>query len=147
MKINVAKEIILKGKYTDIDINKLSGNYEDLEDLLTELAFDTGSISILGFINYLIINQPNAFFYYLASKILVTGLVHIEGAYPTAFFYATQAEKLEPDDFSYKEHLLLFFSCPEKLLDQVMAKTLAKQILLSDPNNIAAKQVLEESGL
>ncbi len=69
-------------------------------------------------------------------------LSHIEGAYNTGLYHARQAIQIEPKNITYKEYILLFNNIPEKLINDLEAIAIAKEILKQDPTNATALQAL-----
>ncbi|WP_278343214.1 hypothetical protein [Parageobacillus thermoglucosidasius] len=56
-------------------------------------------------------------------------MCHLPDAYASALYHAKRAVELSPEDVSLKEHLLLFYEIPEKLISKEEAKAIAQEIL------------------
>lgn len=113
-------------------------------DLLFEYSYDTGSIDILGFLNFL---QNQGWSEECILKwyryILINALCHIDGAYALAFYYTKKMCKLNPS-VDNLEYLFIFHEIPEKLLDDDMALKVAYEILKLDETHEYAQQIVTE---
>ena len=78
--------------------------------------------------------------HYCAAVRMGQALVHIDGAYSSAFFHAQRAVILAPPEIFYKEYILLYYSIPERLLSYEEARKIAESLLKKDLNNVTAKQ-------
>ena len=89
---------------------------DELHEALVVEAFDHRSLACYGVYAGMILADESAELHVSASELLSLALNVYTGAYPLAFFHAQRAVALDPDDISYKEHLLSFHNNPEHLL-------------------------------
>lgn len=142
MKDNVKKLITLGDfKGANALIEKESKNF--LEQIILELGFDEASVGAYSFVCHLITIRESSDLHYLASELLSTALCHLPDAYSSALFHARRALELNPENVSLKEYLLLFHDIPEQLISKEEAKEIARDILNTMPNSIAAQNILK----
>ena len=112
-------------------------------DFLVALGFEYESLIIYTFACYRIKQQESRKLHHEALEQLIYGLVHLEGAYNGALFHARRRVELDPQDYEYKELLLLFHSCPDHLIDDAEAVQICIDILELNPGNKRALLSLE----
>ncbi|MGG4267247.1 hypothetical protein [Peribacillus simplex] len=134
---------VISGNFVKAKHLSLNMDIDSLRDSLFLIAYDNENLTPYGFVNYLLFENETAQLHYLASFLLSMALNHLDGAYQTAFFHATRASELEPNDISYMEDLLFFYGIPDQLLSKRRANDIAMQILKKDPDNKVASSVLE----
>jgi tetratricopeptide (TPR) repeat protein len=141
------KNLILTGDFQSAKILTKNMDSNRFGDLILKIAFDEGNLCSYTFISYLLLEEESSELHYLASEVLALAFCHLEGAYASALYHARRAATLSPEDVSYLEYLLFFHEIPEKLIDKEEAIQIAKKIIESDPENLAAKRVLGNQGL
>lgn len=136
-------DAIHSGKYHQA--KSIIGNMspKDLSQFLVSLSFDTGSINIYTFVCFLLLECESTALHYCAAGILSHGLCMTEGAYSAALFHARRAAELSPDNLSSQVELLFFFGMPDQIMSATEAKKIAQKILLKDPTNNKALEVIE----
>lgn len=136
-------QLIKKGDFQKA-INQIdfSSFQEDYEVLLSK-AYEDEDICYYDFLTYMIENgYNNSQMNYYASELMATVFNFLPEGYKKAFDHAEQAIKLEPNNFSLKEYILMFNEIPDKLLDDATAKSYACEIIKVDPVNKAALKVM-----
>ncbi|MBN2909209.1 hypothetical protein JQC72_06690 [Polycladomyces sp. WAk] len=142
----MVKKRILKGEFDkafDLIIEN-SLDFETVKGILLEIAFETESLLVLTFTNYLLQKCGDARIHLLIAELLVTAFSHFEGAYPSAFYHIKQADLNMKGDVSVKEFLLLFHEIPDKLISEEEAKKIAIDVLKEKPDSIPALRILGE---
>lgn len=115
----------------------------ELSAELLELSFATENLGCYGFCVAMIEAEPGARGHGLASDVLASGaLCRLPGAYQLAWYHASRAVELAPDDIGYREFLLFFYGNPEALLTRAEAEVIARELLARDPGNQAARTLL-----
>lgn len=143
--INKLKEYIIDGKFIEAEEMIQYVSCEELENILYNLAYDSGSICPYSFACYLAMKEKQAEYHYIASIILSMGLNHLSGSYHVALFHAREALKLEPNLLKYKEYLLFFYHTPDELLSHDEAISLSKEILLENSKSEIALNIINKS--
>lgn len=138
------KNSILSGDFETGEKICSNISYKDLEEELTRLAFDTEEISIYLFVLYLLHKHENADLDYIASELLVAVYTFLPGAYYLAYQHLLKACILEPNNYEYKESLLLFYEIPEKVIDKIQAREIAREVLKKKPNSEIARKIIKE---
>jgi len=142
---NQFTQMVLQGLFHEANNIFSQITLKQQSDFLIEEVIDSKSIAVYTFTCFLILQKgESAKLHYCASEILSVGLTYLEGAYSAALFHARSAAVLDSADFTYKEHLLLFYSIPEKLIDNKEAYGIVHGILEQDPNNTTALRILAE---
>jgi tetratricopeptide (TPR) repeat protein len=140
--MEIIKNLVTNGDFLRAkrEIERIS--QDSFRQMILELSYDERCIASYGFLCSLLIENETPEVHYLASEVMATAFCHLEGAYASALYHARRAAELSPDDTSYLEYLLLFHEIPEKLIDKEEAIQIAKKIIESDAENLAAKRVL-----
>ena len=132
---------ILQGKF---DVAKeFCRSMDDIEikDTIMTIAYETESISVYSFIQYMIKETERIFWIELAIDILVNPLCFIEGAYSAALYHSR--DLLSKDrNVENLEMLIFFHNIPEKLVDKEEAESIAEEILKIEPDNKAALEIM-----
>lgn len=139
------KSLVINGQFDAINLMIAQYGFIKMRDDLFELAYDTGSIAPYTFALDLVIKENKAENHMLASEILTLPLCHLTDAYRMGFFHARKALEMEPQNINYIEYLLFFHEIPDRLLSEEEAIIIAKEILLVDPENIAALRIFNRS--
>lgn len=125
-------------------VNKVSK--ENIFLILKELVY-TEKLAVYSFVCFLLTQENNAVYHAMAAHFLALPLCAYEGAYSLGLFHAREAVRLDPDDVTNKELLLLFNRIPEHLLGKEEAIRIAKEILIAKPESYAAREVLSDYGI
>ena len=121
---------------------KVEGLDKYFDAILAE-AFEEADICYYEFIKYVIEYYNNSAINHNRASIIMTNALNVlPKGYEIGFDHAKKSIELEPNDYSYKEYLLLFYQIPNKLLSKDEAIKIANEILKVDQENKAAKLVL-----
>ena len=132
------------------DFNKATEYYRKVDfktfsDYLTNLAFDNQSITSYTFMVGLLLEEENAQLHELAFSLLSQSLCHIEGAYFASIYHARKAVELTGyANVKYMENLLFLNIVPDKVISDEEAQEIAKKIILLEPENEAAREILDK---
>lgn len=142
-KRNILKKYVLNGDFTmayDRIVKSLT--YEELDNLLAWLAYDTQTIIIYAFICYLITLNDCIGYHNIAQGLMCHPLCYIDGAYETALYHNKKILEIDPNNIAAME-MMLFYNClPDKIVSDDIAEYYAKKILETDPHNKVAKEQL-----
>lgn len=131
---------ISKGKYSEVEKLCKNMSISDIKDIIMMIAYDTESICVYSFIQYMIQKTEKLEYIELAIDIMLHPFCFLEGAYSIALFHSREllaiTKKIEN-----LERILFFHSIPEKLVDDKEAKYIIKEILKIDPNNKVALEL------
>lgn len=137
------KNYILNGKYDEAKEICDSMSMEDIKNEIIQIAYQTESLSVYAFSEYMSSFKDCIEWNKLIIEILINPLCFIEGAYSIAFHYSKQLLKKEYS-IDNMERLLFFYDIPERLLEKEKALDIAKSIIQIDSMNAIAKKVLKE---
>ena len=115
----------------------------DVHNTILTLAYDTESISIYSFIQYMITKGNAALWIKLAMEVMMYPLCYIEGAYFAALFRAREMLKLEYNAINL-ESILFFYDIPDKLIKKNEVESIAKELMKMEPDNKAALSILNK---
>ncbi len=138
------EEFILAGEF---DAAKIVIKNLDENELIQEvlyIACKTRNLTVYGFVINELLNIEKASWHYIAAEMLLAPLSFIEGAYALGVFHARKAIILEPNNIEHKKLLLAFYTVPESAISKEEAIQLAKKIILFDPANESALEILQE---
>ena len=122
-------------------------NENELEQMLTQLAFETQSLAVYGLIIGLLLESETAQKHAIAEKILSLPLNFIEGANCSALYHLRRAIELDSDDIEFKQVLLSFHKYPDQLVGKAEAIKVAEEILSKRSDSKIAKRILSEYGI
>lgn len=94
------------------------------------------------FINYMIQQEPVAFWHKVAACLASESLDKISRGHNAGLYHILLAVELAPQDWSLKEYALGFYQ--EGLLDLSKARQFALEILAHEPDNKLALKILSE---
>jgi len=140
-------KIILKleqGKYPDIEEMCREMNAFEIRDIFMNIAYETESINVYGFIVYMTRKQENIEWIKLTVDIMLNPLCFIEGAYSIALFHARELLRIDRN-VENLERLLFFYNVPEKLIDEDEARSIAEELLTIAPDNKVALQIINKN--
>lgn len=129
-----------QGQYAEVEEICKKMNVFDLRDMFMNIAYETESINVYGFITYMMRGQEKREWIKLAIDILLNPLCFIEGAYSLALFHARELLYIDRD-VENLERILFFYSIPEKLVEHAEAYRIAEEILAIDTSNVVALQI------
>ena len=132
---------LLQGKYKEVAETCKNMDTESIRDMIMNIAYNTESIYVYSFVQYMINKTTNVSWIKLAIDIMLNPLCFMEGAYSVALFHARELLITEKN-VENLERILFFYNIPEKLIEEEEARYIAKEILIMEPNNKAALSVL-----
>lgn len=138
--MNFIKLKLKQGNYTEVEKACAGLQMVKIRDVMMEIAYETESISVYGFIQHMIQKLGKEDWIRLAIDILINPLCCMEGAYSLALFHARELLKMKKS-IENLERILFFYNIPEKLIDESEALCIAKEILGMEPNNKIALEV------
>lgn len=128
------KNNLLQGKYKAAEGICKNMDANSIRDMIMTVAYDTESICVYCFIQYMIERTGEASWIELAIDTMLNPLCFIEGAYSVALFHARELLLIEAN-VKNLERILFFYNIPEKLVDKEEAKYISKEILKKEPDN------------
>lgn len=137
------QELILQNKFSNA--SKLvtgATSTEELEGILLEIAYDTESLLVYEFVNFLIEQKESVELHSIAASLLNNPLCFIDGAYAKGLNHVRRAMDFVPMDVSLKELILFYSLVPDEIVTREEAREYAMQILQIDPNNKVALDFL-----
>ena len=129
-----------QGQYTEVEEICKEMNLLDFRDVFMNIAYETESINVYGFIVYMIRSEGNKEWIKLAIDILLNSLCFIEGDYSLALFHVRELLKIDRN-VENLERILFFYNIPEKLVDDIEAYKIAEEILAIDADNVVALKI------
>lgn len=114
-----------------------------LEKHVSKYAHETGDIRTYTLVLEILREEDCWEWHYLASFLLCQALCHIPGAYFSAYYHASKAVEMAPNDTSLKEYMLFFNCVPDRPMPDSVAESIANQLILTNPDNKAALDALE----
>lgn len=131
------KKNLLQGKYEMAEEICETMDDNNIRDMIMMLAYDTESICVYGFIQYMINKTKKISWIELAIDIMLNPLCFIEGAYSVALFHARELLQIDKS-VNNLERIIFFYNIPEKLVGEEEVKIIAKEILALEPDNEVA---------
>lgn len=131
------KMILLQGKYKEAEEICKTMDMNSIRDMVMTFAYDTESICIYSFLQYMIGKTRETSWMELAIDVMLNPLCFVEGAYSVALFHARELLLIERS-IKNLERIIFFFNIPEKLVNEEEAKCIAKEILKVEPENEVA---------
>lgn len=114
---------------------------QEQRDIIEQLAYDTESMIIYLFVQYLNQKSESVMFHEMEFDMLTNALCHIEGAYQMALFHNQRLLELLPDSVKYMEWMLSFYDI--RVIDIDKTLSIANRVLELDCNNVVAKNIIE----
>ena len=118
---------LLQGKYKDAEKICEGVAINDLRDIIIKIAYETESICVYSFVNYMIQKTKEIGWIELAIDIMINPLCFLEGAYSVALFHARELLHIEKS-IKNLDRILFFYNIPEKLIDEEEVNYLIKEI-------------------
>ncbi len=113
-------------------------------EIIEQLAYDTESMIIYAFIEYMNDKNENIVFHEIEFDMLTNALCHVEGAYQIAFLHNQRLLELVPNSVKYLEWMLSFYDI--KVIDKEKALSIVDKILEIDSDNMIGKSMLKRLG-
>ena len=132
---------LLRGKYEEVESQLTDISETAIRDLLLNIAFETESVSVYGFVQYMSSKTRDLRWTELAIEIMINPLCHIEGAYSVALFHSREISSNDRT-IDNLERILFFYDLPEKLVEKEEAHNIAREIIKTDPTNEIAMKIL-----
>ena len=129
-----------KGQYIEVEEICKEMSAFDFRDILMNIAYETESINVYGFIAHMTRKKESIEWLKLSVDILLNPLCFIEGAYSLALFHARELLNIDRN-VENLERILFFYNIPEKLVDDTEAYCIAEEILAIETDNKIALQI------
>lgn len=139
--IDTVRRNLEQGQYLEVEEIYKEVGANKFRDILMNIAYETESISVYGFVSYMIQKQENAEWINLAVDIMLNPLCFIEGAYSIALFHARELLSIDRNAENL-ERILFFYNIPERLIDEEEARCIAEELLAIESNNKVAFQII-----
>lgn len=135
LKIN-----LLQGRYQEVAEKCQKLDADGIRDMIMTIAYETESICVYSFIQYMIEKTKKTNWMELAVDVMLNPLCFVEGAYSAALFHSRELLAVERS-VENLERIIFFYEIPEKLVEEEEARCIAKEILKAEPDNKAALNV------
>lgn len=137
------KQYILTGRY-DL-AKKVCDNIHtnDIEKTITDIAYDTESISIYSFSQYMALTTEKKEWIEIAIDIMLHPLCHIEGAYSAALFLVRKLLEIERNAENL-ELMLFLHHIPDEVVSREEAIDIVDEVLELNPNSKIALEIKEK---
>lgn len=137
---DIIKSKLERGEYIALEKSIEGMDKIKLRDVMMDIAYETESVNVYGFLSYMMRKHENEEWLKLAVDILLNPLCFMEGAYSVALFHARELLSINRNAENL-EKLLFFYNIPEKLIDKEEAYFLAEELLNIEPDNKVALQI------
>ena len=136
------KKLVLEGFYHEAENLMLTIPLNAQRDIIMDLAYDTESIAIYGFLRYMLEKNKTKYLLEMTIDVMINPLCFVEGAYEVALFHTRELLKI---DFSVEtmEKVIFFHDIPEKLVEEKEAEEVAREIIKIEPDNCVANRILK----
>lgn len=134
-------EKIMKVDFKEAEKIFIKISNEEQKQIIEEMAYDTESIIVYVFLQYMNEKDEKVVFHEIEFNILTSALCHIEGAYQVAFLHNQRLLELVPDSVRYLEWMLSFYDV--KVIDKEKTLGIISKILEKDSDNKLAKDMLK----
>lgn len=134
-------EFIMKVDFKEAEKIFFNMSVEEQKEIIEQLAYNTESMIIYSFVQYVNEKNENILFHEIEFDMLTNALCHIEGAYQMALFHNQRLLELVPDSVKYMEWMLSFYDV--KVIDKRKAVTIAKRLLELDNDNLIGKEMIQ----
>lgn len=136
------KKLVLEGFYHEAENVMLTIPLNAQRDIIMNLAYDTESIAIYGFLRYMLEKNKTKYLLEMTIDVMINPLCFVEGAYEVALFHTRELLKI---DFSVEtmEKVIFFHDIPEKLVEEKEAEAVAREIIKIEPDNCVANRILK----
>lgn len=115
---------------------------KELEDVLMEIAFDTGDEAVYSFVCHLIALEESASLHAIASALMTHPFCFLPDGYARGLYHIRKALELDPMNVPFMEMMLFFQLVPDELVAIEEASEYARKIQSLEPNNRAALDFL-----
>lgn len=138
------EQIIREGNMREARDLILELDFLKLDELLAKIGFDNRDMIQLYFLVLDMLGERDEVeIHRLALSLLSMPLCIIPGAYFGAIYHLKKIIDLEPDSVNDKEYLLSFYTNPNRLISDVEAEGLVKEVLRAKPNSTIAIEILK----
>lgn len=137
---DIIKSKLARGEYIALEKSIEGMDKIKLRDVMMDIAYETESVNVYGFLSYMMRKHENEEWLKLAVDILLNPLCFMEGAYSVALFHARELLSINRNAENL-EKLLFFYNIPEKLIEKEEAYFLAEELLNIEPDNKVALQI------
>lgn len=137
---DVVKLKLKQGQYVELEEILEGIDTPRVRDIMMNIAYETESISVYGFLSYMIQKRESERWLKLVIDIMLNPLCFIEGAYSIALFHARELLSINRTAENL-ERVLFFYNIPEKLIDEREACCLVQELLNIEPDNKVALQI------
>ena len=134
-------EKIMKVDFKEAEKIFIKISNEEQKQIIEEMAYDTESIIVYVFLQYMNEKDEKVVFHEIEFDILTSALCYIEGAYQVAFLHNQRLLELVPDSVRYLEWMLSFYDV--KVIDKEKTLGIISKILAKDSDNKLAKDMLK----
>lgn len=138
---NKLYDLIMKVDFKQAEEIFIKMSSEEQREVIEQLAYNTESMIIYSFVQYVNEKNENVVFHEIEFDILTNVLCHIEGAYQMALFHNQRLIELVPDSIKYLQWMLSFYDV--KVIDKEKALSITNQLLKMDSDNMIGKNMLE----
>ena len=137
------KKLVLEGFYHEAENLMLTIPLNAQRDIIMDLAYDTESIAIYGFLRYMLEKNKTKYLLEMTIDVMINPLCFVEGAYEVALFHTRELLKI---DFSVEtmEKVIFFHDIPEKLVEEKEAEAVAREIIKIDVDPISLEKPTRE---
>lgn len=106
------KKLVLEGFYHEAENLMLTIPLNAQRDIIMDLAYDTESIAIYGFLRYMLEKNKTKYLLEMTIDVMINPLCFVEGAYEVALFHTRELLKI---DFSVETmEKVIFFTIFQK---------------------------------
>lgn len=137
------RQCILQGRFEEAYTVLKDVEFKVVDNFLSRIGFDTGSLTIYAFICYMIRCSKCVDYHFIAQSIMCGALDHLEGAYETGLHHNLEILKAEPEHLDAMTMMLFYNTTPEKPVTNEEADNYVNKILQIDPNNETVKHFLK----
>ncbi len=138
--IDIIKLKLEQGRYIEVEEICKEMEISKLRDMMMDIAYETESISVYGFIVHMKQKRESKEWLNLAVDIMLNPLCIIEGAYSIALYHARELLSFDRNAQNL-ERILFFYNIPERLVDEGEAYRIAEELLAIEPDNKVALQI------
>ncbi|OXM13178.1 hypothetical protein [Paenibacillus herberti] len=97
---NIMIDLIRTGKYLEAESILFSNhnNYDEIESLILDIAYEISEITIYSFVSYLISKKETIELHGIAANLMITPLSFLDGAYSVALYHVKRALEIDELD-------------------------------------------------
>lgn len=136
----IIKKNLIQGRYEEVEKILIGMDEMTIRDVFLNIAFETESICVYSFAQYMGNKTKKLSWTELAIEIMIHPLCFIEGAYSVALFHSRELLSINRS-IENLERILFFYDVPEKLVEKEEAYNIASEILKIAPHNKVATKI------